>query len=305
MKKKGDHDSLPDWQQAMLQQQQLPSSYLAAAQYWFDPLLDAIVSHHNGAGRPLLIAVTGSQGSGKSTLCAYLEVAMAAKHHLRVITLSLDDFYHTRQHRFELSQSVHPLLLTRGVPGTHDIALLNTCLDQLLDDKRNEPVVVPRFDKAMDDRRPASEAVEQGIDVILLEGWCLGVRPQPLDDLVEPVNHLERSEDPDGVWRNFVNTRVARDFVPLYGRVDQWVMLQAPSFDCVYRWRLEQERKLAGTGGRGKHVMDAEEVSRFIQFYQRLTGLCLSELPDRVHHLFPLDAERQVQGYLNPVEPGH
>jgi D-glycerate 3-kinase len=304
VKKKGGQESLPDWQQAMLQQHQLPSSYLAAAQYWFDPLLDAIALHQSGAKRPLLIAVNGSQGSGKSTLCAYLEVAMASKHQLGVITLSLDDFYHTRQHRFELSQSVHPLLLTRGVPGTHDIELLNTCLDQLLDDKRSEPVAVPRFDKAMDDRRPAWETIEKNIDVVLLEGWCLGARPQPLDELVEPVNNLERSEDPDGVWRNYVNTRLAREFVPLYKRVDQWVMLQAPGFDCVYRWRLEQEQKLVGSVGLGKRVMDDAAVSRFIQFYQRLTELCLSELPDRVHHLYPLDAERQIQGYFNPVEFG-
>jgi D-glycerate 3-kinase len=297
----GDQELLPDWQRGMLQQHQLPSSYLAAAQYWFDPLLDTIALHKSSAKRPLLIAVNGSQGSGKSTLCAYLEVAMAAKHQLGVITLSLDDFYHTRAHRFELSQNVHPLLLTRGVPGTHDIDLLHATLDQLLDTQRNGAVAVPRFDKAIDDRRPAWESVEQPIDVVLLEGWCLGARPQPLDDLVEPVNELERTEDPDGVWRNYVNTMIARDFVPLYARVDQWVMLQAPGFDCVYRWRLEQEQKLAGSIGRGNRIMNAAEVSRFIQFYQRLTELCLSELPARVHHLYPLDVERQVQGYLQPV----
>jgi D-glycerate 3-kinase len=78
-------------------------------------------------------------------------------------------------------------------------------------------------------------------------------------------------------------------------------MLQAPSFDCVYRWRLEQEQKLAGGIGRGNRIMNAAEVSRFIQFYQRLTELCLTELPARVHHLYPLDVERQVQGYLQPV----
>ncbi|MFC1579232.1 hypothetical protein ACFL3Y_02465 [Pseudomonadota bacterium] len=128
-------------------------------------------------------------------------------------------------------------------------------------------------------------------------GWCLGARPQAAAELAEAVNALERDEDPDGRWRGYVNAALSRDFPALYERVNYWVMLQAPSFDCVYRWRLEQEHKLANsTRGHSKGVMTDGEVARFIQFYQRLTEHCLASLPARVDYLYTLDSRRQITG---------
>jgi D-glycerate 3-kinase len=112
---------------------------------------------------------------------------------------------------------------------------------------------------------------------------------------VKPVNELESKEDAQGRWRRYVNAALERDYLPLYRRVDWWVMLQAPSFACVKRWRLEQEQKLASkTAGRGEGLMNAAQLSRFIQHYQRLTETCLAQLPPRVDYLYQLDAQRQV-----------
>ena len=74
-------------------------------------------------------------------------------------------------------------------------------------------------------------------------------------------------------------------------------MLQAPSFDCVFQWRLEQEQKLARVRDSrgGKRIMDEEQLARFIQFYERLTKTCLSQLPRRVHHLYVLDEARRIR----------
>ena len=286
-----------NWQEELLRRHRLSPSYLATAQYWFDPLADALVAQQNKAGRPILVALNGSQGSGKSTLCAYLEMAIANEYQGRALTLSLDDFYYPHKHRQTLGREIHPLLATRGVPGTHDIALLNSTLDGLLDANRQKPVDIPRFDKATDNRRPQWQRQTDAVDIVLLEGWCLGVRPQAVEELVEPVNALERNEDSDGTWRNYVNQALAREFVPLYRRVDQWLMLQAPDFGCVFRWRLEQEQKLARTrvGKQSKGIMNEEQVARFIQFYQRLTELGLRQLPANVDHLLMLDEERRVK----------
>ena len=50
-----------------------------------------------------------------------------------------------------MSKTIHPLFLTRGVPGTHDIKLLNNVIQKLK--KRNfKTVLVPKFDKSKDDR---------------------------------------------------------------------------------------------------------------------------------------------------------
>jgi D-glycerate 3-kinase len=170
-------------------------------------------------------------------------------------------------------------------------------LDKLLDVNRHGSVDIPRFDKATDDRFSQPERVSGPVDIVLLEGWCLGARPQAVEDLVEPINALEKVDDPDGIWRNFVNGVLALDFLPLYQRVDRWVMLQAPSFDCVFQWRLEQEQKLARIRDArgGKRIMDDAQLARFIQFYERLTKSCLSELPRRVNHLYVLDETRRIR----------
>lgn len=278
---------------------------MSLAEKWFNPLAEKLSAYSGIASRPILLAVNGSQGSGKSTLSDYLVAVLKSNHQLSAVTLSLDDFYYTQTERSQLAQTIHPLLETRGVPGTHDMALLGTTLDALLQDGKGADtttvVKVPRFNKATDERFPESSwsVIEGAVDIVILEGWCLGVRPQSRRQLGHPVNSLEEHEDPQGIWRSYVNDIIKTQFLPLYRRVDQWLMLQAPSFDCVYRWRLEQERKLASKQslGASSAVMSEVEISRFIQYYQRLTERCIADLPATVNYLYPLDEVRNIVDY--------
>jgi len=296
---------LPPWQQAFLRRHRLPETYLWYAQQWFMPLAERLVAHQNSAQRPVLVALNGSQGSGKTTVCDYLRCFLKEHAALRVLSLSLDDFYLTRAEREDLAARIHPLLATRGVPGTHDMMLLQQTLAALL---ATEPgtLEVPRFDKSVDDRVPraAWDEVTGGVDIVLLEGWCLGARAQTEKELAAPVNDLEAGEDPRGEWRHYVNEVLSREFEPLYALVDQWVMLAAPSFDCVYRWRLEQEQKLAERS-QGDGIMSASQVARFIQFYERITRHCLAQLPSRVHDFYQLDEARQVSSHRYSKSPGN
>ena len=284
------------WEAAWLAAERLPPAYAEQAGRYFAPLADQLAALHRERGRPLLIAVNGSQGSGKSTCCAWLVQALREEHGLAALALSLDDFYLTRAERAALAATVHPLLATRGVPGTHDIALLRRTLGHLVGQAGTTVVHVPRFDKASDDRAPADrwDRVAAPVAVVLLEGWCLGARPQPADALAEPVNTLEATADRDGRWRRYVNAALRDSFLPLYKAVDRWVMLRAPSFDCVYRWRLEQEHKLRAKAGPGTAVMSDDEVARFVQYFERLTRHCLAELPDHMDVIFSLDHDRQI-----------
>ena len=299
--------SLSAWQEAFLERHQLGAAYLGYAQKWFSPLADALAAHQTGAGKVVLIGINGSQGSGKTTLCDYLCAVLAARHDLAAVALSLDDFYHTRAERQRLARKVHPLLATRGVPGTHDSGLLQHTLDQLLIAGRHDPVAIPRFDKAQDERRPRSDwdAAGPEVCIVLLEGWCLGATAVPEQELAIPVNALEREQDAEGCWRGYVNMALAREFEPLYQRIDRWVMLQAPSFDCVYQWRLEQERKLAADAPATatNRVMDSAGIEHFIQYFQRLTQQCLAQLPARVDYLYELDRDRAVVSARGLGEP--
>jgi D-glycerate 3-kinase len=191
-----------------------------------------------------------------------------------VAVLSIDDFYLTRAERRELAHSVHPLLATRGVPGTHDIAMLRECLARLRVLRRGERCRLPRFDKATDERAASSSwpAVTGPIDLVILEGWCVGSVAETDADLDAPVNELEADKDPDGRWRRYVNDCLKTDYAELFAELDALVFLQAPGFEAILRWRVEQEHKLTDTvGEHGPAVMSDNDVREFVRHFERIT----------------------------------
>ena len=238
--------------------------------------------------QPLVVGICGAQGSGKSTLAAHLAQQLEQKD-LRTATLSLDDLYKTRAERLAMARAVHPLFATRGVPGTHDLAL---GLDTIAALERGEAAALPRFDKGADERMPreAWPLAPRGTQVLLLEGWCLGARPQA--DVSVPVNALEQNEDPQGLWRSRANAALASDYQRLFARIDLLVLLAAPGWEVVARWREQQEAELRQRGGAA--VMSPAEVARFIQHYERLTRWILEEMPARADLTVRLGENREV-----------
>jgi D-glycerate 3-kinase len=266
----------------LIEAERLPADYRAIVDEYWRPLSEEIAERHaENPGRPLVVGINGAQGSGKSTLCKFLEVLLV-EHNQIGVTLSLDDLYLTREQRLRMAADLHPLFATRGVPGTHDTVLGMAVLDRLLAGKSAD---LPAFDKARDDRATETRHVEPPVHVVLLEGWCLGAVPQAAADLAEPVNDLERCEDPDGVWRREVNRRLATDYAEFFARIDMLVMLKVPDFDAVRAHRRLQERKL----GPGPAVMDDAALDRFLAHYQRLTEWMLAEMPARADILVEID----------------
>ncbi|AGP85917.1 kinase-like protein [Alteromonas mediterranea] len=273
---------------------QLPSSYAETAQKWFTPLSEQLLKHQEGATKPFIVGINGSQGSGKSTLTSFIEYYLSSVHGKQVVSLSIDDFYFDQSQRNALAIKVHPLLATRGVPGTHNIPL---ALDTLRNLDSGSRTLLPRFDKATDNPFPTEQwpVIASSPDFIILEGWCVGATPQSQSELKPPINHLEEVEDPLGIWRSFVNTELAGDYQTLFAKIDYRIMLKAPSFDCVYQWRLEQEHKLAKKGAKNSTgVMSDEEVANFVQHYQRITEHALRQLPKKSDTVFYLDETRTI-----------
>ena len=233
-----------------------------------------------------VIGISGGQGSGKSTLAALLTKAMELEGQ-KTVACSLDDFYLTRAARRRLAGTVHPLLATRGVPGTHDIEL---ALDTISNLAAGAPTRVPRFDKGLDDRAPEeSWTAVRGTRAVVFEGWCLGVTPQPETLLGAPVNELEANEDPQAEWRTHVND-ACRRYAPLWALVDWWIYLEAPDMACVRRWRGEQENRLP----RDRRMSEAE-LDRFLGHYERLTLWLKSRFPGRADWHLALDPRRRVR----------
>ena len=289
-----------------IEKHKLPGSYTKITEKWFLPMAEHILSISRQQNRTIVIGINGSQGSGKSTLADLLVCILQQLHDVSVLSLSIDDFYLTRKERELLADSIHPLFATRGVPGTHDINLALQTLQNLK--HQNGAVMIPRFNKSQDDRYPQEqwETVDSPPDIIVLEGWCVGSEAQLENELETPVNTLESSEDPEKVWRSYANRQLQDNYPALFSQVDIWVMLKAPSFECVFDWRLEQEEKLKQSMEKqGKFsstgIMSPDEIARFIQHYQRITEHTLNTLPGKVHFLFELDKHRDIIHHSQPV----
>jgi len=267
----------------LIEAEGLPADYREIADRYWRPLSEDIAERY--AGRPLLVGINGAQGSGKSTLCKFLEVLLV-EHNQIGVTLSLDDLYLTHAERLELAEDHHPLFATRGVPGTHDVERGIAILDRLLAGKDAD---LPVFDKATDDRAPGTRQVKGAVNVVLFEGWCVGAAPQSAAALREPVNALERDEDPDGTWRREVNRRLATDYADLFGRIDLLVMLKVSDFEAVRANRRLQEQKL----GSGPAVMDDAALDRFLAHYQRLTEWMFAEMPSRADILLEIGHDQR------------
>ena len=281
---------------AFLDTHQLPSRYLDDALKWFAPHLDACMTHTNSAS-PRFIGINGCQGSGKSTLAAFAKLYLEFTYAIRVLVISIDDFYLSKTDRDTLSHALHPLLATRGVPGTHD---LHHGLNVFSALKQGQPVVIPRFDKAQDDVHPQSywTVVDRPVDIVLFEGWCVGVSAQAPEALSAPVNALEKDEDPQGIWRHYVNDTLG-SYAEWFAYLDALWLLKAPDFSCVLQWRSEQEDKLArhvdSEPGHHHCIMDHEQLARFVQFYQRLTEHGWDTLPQSADVCWTLDTKRIIQ----------
>lgn len=249
-----------------------------------DVLDDAL---HHGAR---VYAIAGLQGSGKSTLAAQV-TALARERGLRVATLSIDDVYLGRRERRRLARDVHPLLATRGPPGTHDLALACETLDAL---RTGAAARLPRFDKLADRRLPPSRwRTIRAVDLVLFDGWCLKVPAETQTQLRDPINPLERDEDPDGVWRQWCNERLGRDYPALWTRLDRLLWLQPPDFAPVARWRWQQEQAMRSEHG-GHGGMSRAGVERFVQHFERISRQALRTLPAIAERTLTLDARRRI-----------
>jgi len=233
--------------------------------------------------------ICGAQGSGKTTLAHLLEDALAERG-VRALTLSLDDFYRTRAEREVLAQTVHPLCLTRGVPGTHDMALYAEVLAALGAAGPDDVTALPQFSKLDDDRLPPEQWRQYTgrPDIVMFEGWCVGARPQDENAWAGPINALERAEDPDGNWWRWWNAALARNYWPLWRDLSPLLLIRVPGMASVVASRLQQERGLAAEKP-GMPRMDKAAVERFVAHYERLTLRIWDEMPARADYVLARD----------------
>ena len=257
--------------------------------------VETLIARHSRPGHVPLIAIAGSQGSGKTTLARAMAARTGAAH------LSLDDVYLTRRERAALARAVHPLFATRGPPGTHDLGLLDRVIDTLSAAGPDDRTALPAFDKLADDRLPPEAwPVFAGCPpAILLDGWCLGATPQGEATLAVPVNALEREQDADGRWRRAVNDALAGPYRALFTRFDALLFLKAPAFEVVLDWRCEQQAGLMGLAPADLPTAERDRLAGFIARFERITRSMIAGGVG-ADVVAQLDRDRRVTG----ISPG-
>ena len=219
-----------------------------------------------------VLMVSGAQGIGKSTAMHSLSKHLENE----VAILGIDDFYLTKSERTTLSNEVHPLFITRGPPGTHDLNLLHRTIDRLMVQGSDQSTLIPRFDKKIDNRVPKTEwtSFRGKPRAIIVEGWLIGCNPESEPDNV-PLNRIEEQDDA-GTWRQWQEDQLQGPYSALWDRSNAFFHLHAPSFETVLNWRIQQEETTLGLEHGTLQDERKEWVYSFILHYERLTRRMLS-----------------------------
>ena len=246
---------------------------------------------------PLIIGLAGGQGSGKTTISSILSLILKKYFKLKVFKISIDDFYKTKKQREILSKDKHSLLLTRGVPGTHDIKIM---LDffRKIKTKNFKSLKLPKFNKANDDRYKKKHwyKLKSRPDVVIFEGWCVGAKPQSLRLLKKPINALEKAYDKSLKWRRFVNLQLKTNYKKLYSQLDSLLYLKVKNFNLLKKWRIKQEEKLwlKAKSRKNLKIMNKKEVINFMQTYQRITEQMFKDAPKYSSIIMNLNKNHQI-----------
>lgn len=211
--------------------------------------------------RTLIQGILGVQGTGKTTLCLILKLILNQLGY-SVACLSIDDLYLTYAERKKL-QEQDPRLIWRGPPGTHDVSLGLQVIEQCLHKDNNTPILLPRFDKSAfngSGDRTQPEVISKP-DILLFEGWFVGVRPIEETSFIDPpapINTLEA--------KKFAldNNQRLQAYLPLWSKLDRLIVLLPEDYRLSKQWRKEAEHKMIA---KGKTGMSDPEIDRFVEYF--------------------------------------
>ena len=250
------------------------------------PIIDYIINTNDKK-----FIISGSQGVGKSFLSQLIKKVIERTSLQQVMLLSIDDYYLSKKNRYQLASKVHPLLLTRGVPGTHDIKKIKEHIKQF--NKKKFPIITPTFNKLKDDISKKTTTFNKA-DILILEGWCCGAKPIAKNYLHRNLNNIEKRFDKNFKWRNYYNIKLKMEYQKIFNSFDKIIYLQPPSFQSVLKWRYAQEKNNAKKT-KTKNFMNKNATKSFISYYEKLTKWMIQNMPANADMVIKVDKNQKIK----------
>jgi D-glycerate 3-kinase len=257
-----------------------------------DILLPKLQQRRKKSSEPIILGITGLQGSGKSTWASKIVELLSSEYDLHTIAISLDDLY--KKHDELIAQRdknpENKLYRTRGQPGTHDEQLAGKFFEELRQYRGQGKLKIPSFDKSRfngkGDRLPETDwpTITRKPDVVVFEGWCVGFQPLPKTSIEKKHALAICGKLPVGTPANHqlvhlfeVNDNLKRYCDAFMGPqyFDFFIHIDTEDLRNVYTWRLQQEHKMIETKGSG---MSDTQVRAFVDGYMPSYEIYLDQL---------------------------
>ena len=220
------------------------------------PLLSQAYKFQNNFSDRKIIGLSALPGTGKTTLGKWLE-AISLKLNFKIAVISIDDFY-LPSDEMKLAIKNNPWNVSRGYPGSHSVKLM---YEKLSSWKINGELNVPVYDKSLrNGLGDRSHWRSDNPDLLILEGWFLGIKPSfnNIDD--KSINSLKLSSDESSYRVNIQNN--LKEYLDVWNLIENIWHLKPLEFEYMNLWKSNQEKEMLLQKG---NALQNEKLSNFLR----------------------------------------
>ncbi len=220
------------------------------------PLLSQAYKLNKKSPERKIIGISALPGTGKTTLGKWLE-SISLKLKFKLSVISIDDFYLPSE-EMEFAIKNNPWNVSRGFPGSHSIDLMK---EKLLKWKTDGQLSVPVFDKSL--RKGLGDRAhwrEESPDLLIIEGWFLGVKPLSID-----LDNSEKISPPLSVFESSYRIKIQNNldqYLDVWNMIDQIWHLKPLKFEYLNEWKSNQEKSMQFKSGSS---LKDENLSNFLR----------------------------------------
>jgi len=211
---------------------------------------------HNSFSDRKLIGISALPGTGKTTLGKWLE-AISLKLNFKIAVISIDDFYLPSE-EMKLAIENNPWNVSRGFPGSHSVNLM---YEKLLNWKKNGELNVPVFDKSLrNGLGDRSHWRSDKPDLLIIEGWFLGIEPLSSEINFQYLNSSELSPH-ESSYRSNIQDNLIK-YLDIWSLIDKIWHFKPLKFEYMNAWKTSQEEEMFLKKG---NSLQEEKLSNFLR----------------------------------------